>query len=360
MLQACQPTKRCLAGWAHILPALLLLLNTTTMAQDNNRDDVYVTGMFNWIHSTGDAELAFAFYRQVFGMALAHSTFAGAAAANTPPPAIRPEAQAGSDDLVWDLTNTHGSRFRTVFIEAENLSYGLELSEFFDIARSNRPANPWDPGSTVLILGVRDLDDIVTRLRAFGAPVVSRGGVPATHDDGRSILVRDPDGYLVEVRQAPDEAIAAAGEGAVINSMIRISVTDMAQTLAFYEDMLGFRVDSTRQVQGDALAVFGLVEGAATETRATIRGTDISVMFTQYSLPADVPVHAYDWALQDVGSPQFQLAVRNLDALLAETSARGYDFLSVDNKPIPRAFGRFVFVKDPDTVLVEFVEPAGE
>jgi len=352
-MKSCNNTSRCMARMGYIVPALLLLITTTTQAQD----EVYATGMYNWIHSTGDAEQAFAFYHQVFGIELAHSTFAGAAAANSPPPAIRPEAQAGSDDLVWDLTNTHGSRFRTVFMEADNLSYGLELSEFFDISRANRPANPWDPGSSALILAVRDLDDIVTRLRAFGAPVVSLDGVPAASAAGRSILVRDPDGYLIEVRQASDEDIAGAGEGAVINSIIRINVSDMAQTLAFYQDMLGFRVDSTRQAQGIELAVFGLNEGSVTETLATIRGTDINVLFTEYSLPADVPVYAYDWALQDVGSPQFQLEVKNLDALLTETSARGYDFLSVDNKPIPRAFGRFVFAKDPDTVLVEFVEP---
>ena len=36
-------------------------------------------------------------------------------------------------------------------------------------APTARP-NPWDPGSSAIILGVRDLDDIVNRLRAFGAP----------------------------------------------------------------------------------------------------------------------------------------------------------------------------------------------
>ena len=59
-------------------------------------------------------------------------------------------AEAGSDPLVWDLTNTHGSRFRTVFMRAANTPFGLELSEFFDIPRGERPANPWDPGASRL------------------------------------------------------------------------------------------------------------------------------------------------------------------------------------------------------------------
>jgi hypothetical protein len=81
-----------------------------------------VRGIFNWIHSTGDAERAFAFYHDVFGVELSRSPFAGSATAAPEP--IRPAAQAGSDPLVWDLTNTHGSRFRTVFMRASNTPFG--------------------------------------------------------------------------------------------------------------------------------------------------------------------------------------------------------------------------------------------
>ena len=111
-----------------------------------------VRGIFNWIHSTGDAERAFAFYHDAFGIELARSPFAGSAPAAPEP--IRPAAQAGSDPLVWDLTNTHGSRFRTVFMRAPNTPFGLELSEFFDIARSDRAPNPWDPGASTLVFTV--------------------------------------------------------------------------------------------------------------------------------------------------------------------------------------------------------------
>jgi hypothetical protein len=36
-----------------------------------------IRGICNWIHSTGDAERAFAFYHDVFGIELARSPFAG-------------------------------------------------------------------------------------------------------------------------------------------------------------------------------------------------------------------------------------------------------------------------------------------
>src|SRR6187455_2367746 len=150
-----------------------------------------VRGLYNWIHSTGDAERNFSFYREVFGIELARSPFAGSTA-NVNPEPIRPVSQAGSDALVWDLTNTHGSRFRTVFMRAANTPFGLELSEFFDVPRSERPANPWDPGASKLIFTVRDLDAVVARLTTRLTPVVTIGSVALDTPNGRAILVRDP------------------------------------------------------------------------------------------------------------------------------------------------------------------------
>jgi catechol 2,3-dioxygenase-like lactoylglutathione lyase family enzyme len=66
----------------------------------------------------------------------------------------------------------------------------------------------------------------------------------------------------------------------------------------------------------------------------------------------------FEWRVQDVGAPQFQLEVAGLDALLERTARAGYRFLSVGGEPIQRPFGRFVFAIDPDGILVEFVEPS--
>src|SRR5688572_22830835 len=88
----------------------------------------YVQGLYNWIYSTGDAERSFRFLHDVFGIELAPHTFAGGAR----PEGILPADKARSDALIWDLTNTHGSRARTVFMSLPNARFGLELSEFFD------------------------------------------------------------------------------------------------------------------------------------------------------------------------------------------------------------------------------------
>ena len=316
-----------------------------------------VHGIFNWIHGTGDAERAFAFYHDVFGIELARSPFAGSGPAAPEP--IRPAAQAGSDPLVWDLTNTHGSRFRTVFMRAANAPFGLELSEFFDIARSDRAPNPWDPGASTLIFSVRDLDAVANRLKARGAPVVTLGGAPVTTPSGRAMLVRDPDGCLIEVRQATAASVSqASAPGDVIETSIGITVASRERAREFYETLLGFTVKSTRTAGAAELRLRGLSGGKLTETAITVPGTAVSIVLSEFTLPTGTPAKPFDWKLQDVGSPQFQLEVSSLDALIDRTKKAGYRFLSVGAKPIQRAFGRFVFAIDPDAILVEFVERA--
>jgi len=77
--------------------------------------------------------------------------------------------------------------------------------------------------------------------------------------------------------------------------------------------------------------------------------------------PDDAPTaKPFQWRIQDVGAPQFQLQVSGLDVLLEQTRSAGFRFLSVGGKPIRRPFGRFVFAIDPDNILVEFAEPAAE
>jgi hypothetical protein len=106
-------------------------------------------------------------YHEIFGVELAPSPFAGVTA-GTPPDPIRPASQ---DPLRSDLTNMHGPRFRTVSMRAPNTPFGVELSEFIDIARSYLALNPWDPVAATLILSVRDLDAVAGRLKDRSAPL---------------------------------------------------------------------------------------------------------------------------------------------------------------------------------------------
>jgi catechol 2,3-dioxygenase-like lactoylglutathione lyase family enzyme len=315
-----------------------------------------VHGLYNWVHSTADAERAFAFYRDVLGLEFAASPFVPNAAA---PEGIRPWSAVVADELIWNLTDTRGSRARTVFMRASNTPFGLELSEFIEIPRAERAANPYDPGASRLVFSVRDLDAIATKLAARGAPIVTRGAAPVTVRGRPALLARDPDGYLVELWQASASEIANADSpGDIVATAIGLTVEDTERALELYRGVLGFTVRETRHGDGGELALNGLGAGRLEQTVTVIPGTAIEVVFAEFVLPAGITAEPFSWRIQDVGSPQFQLEVRGLDALVERTLEAGYRSLSIGARPIQRPFGRFVFVLDADGILVEYAEPA--
>ena len=318
------------------------------------------TGIFNWIHSTADLDRGYAFYHDVFRLEMVNPPF-GAIPGAPPPNTIRTRPEAIADPVIGELTNTGGARFRNVFMRLPNAPFGLELSEFNDIeARTVRP-NLWDPGATTLILEVRDIDAVLTAIRKAGAPIVTLSSEPVNigtaRERRRSILVRDPDGYLIQVLQATTDSLRQAdGNDAVIGAAIGLSVSNLQQERAFYSDILGFAVDSTGAFKSDkaALDLIGLRKGRFRLSAAYVPGTRARVEFYEFKDVSGSPVRL---RIQDPGAPQLQLRVRELDQLIGRVQAAGYTFVSIGAKPIQRAFGRFVFALDPNGVLVEFVEP---
>ena len=101
-------------GFCQLILSLLMLGCCSSNAQTaaTNTTEPEVHGLYNWIHTTAKGELAFPFYRDMFGMELVGSPFGGPAPADAPPPQIRPASEARSDELIWHLTDSAGSRFR--------------------------------------------------------------------------------------------------------------------------------------------------------------------------------------------------------------------------------------------------------
>jgi catechol 2,3-dioxygenase-like lactoylglutathione lyase family enzyme len=308
-----------------------------------------VTGLFHWIHSTADVDRGWQFYHSVFGMELESSPFGGNTGAAPSPP--RPRAEASADPIIWDLTNTYGSHFRNAFMTIPGVHFGHELSEFSGIEQKAIRANLWDPGATMLILNVDRLDASLDALKKAGGEIVSGEGKPVSLDGTRAVIARDPDGYLLELIESPTPGAA-----------IGVTVANVEQTRRFYEDLLGFKINSPTRFENQALKLVGLSGGEYRVSSALIPGTSIRIEFFEFRKVAGpagerIAPHPVRYRMQDPGAPQFQFRVHDLDRLLEESKRRGVPFVSVGRKPIERAFGRFVFVTDPDGVLVEFVHP---
>src|SRR5204862_734807 len=205
------------------------------------------------VDSTPAADRAFAFYRDVPGLTLAASPFVPHAQA---PEGIRAWSAVTADELIWNLTDTRGSRARTVFMRAPNTPFGLELSEFIEIPREQRAASPWDPGASRLIFRVRDLDQVLAR--AGRAPIVTTGAKPLLVRGRRAVLVRDPDGYLVALQQASEAETRAAQPGQIVSTAIGLTVEDARRALELYRGLLGFPVRETWAADAAELALNGL------------------------------------------------------------------------------------------------------
>jgi catechol 2,3-dioxygenase-like lactoylglutathione lyase family enzyme len=319
-----------------------------------------VTGIYNWIHSTADADRGFAFYHDVFGIELVNSPF-GSLPADAPPGKIRPRAEAVKDEIVGDLTDTHGARFRNVFMKLPSTAFGFELSEFNDIPQRTIVPNFWDSGATTLILWVRDIDAVFTAIQKAKASVVTLSGKPLRMKDGqlasRSVIVRDPDGYLIQVVQAAPEQIAkASGTSPVVEAGMGVTVADLEKAKRFYSGLLGFGIGSDKTFTHDkaVLDLVGLRHGEFRKSLAKIPGTSARVEFYEFR---DVFAKSIRWKIQDPGAPQFQFQVKELEPLIDATKAAGFSFVSLGAKPIKRAAGRFIFTQDADGVLVEYMHP---
>src|SRR5207249_2659146 len=111
-----------------------------------------------------------------------------------------------------------------------------------------------------------------------GAPVVTLGGAPVTTQGGRAMLVRDPDGCLIEVRQAPPASISqSTAPGDVIETSIGMTVASRERAREFYQTLLGFTVIATRTAGAADLRLRGLSRGALTETAMTVPGTPVRI-----------------------------------------------------------------------------------
>lgn len=320
-----------------------------------------VSGIFNWIHSTADLDRGYAFYHAVFGLEMTNPQF-GAIPGAPPPNTIRKRSEALTDPIIGQLTNTGSARFRNVFLRLPNAPFGLELSEFNDIESRTLLPSFWDPGATTLILEVRDINAVLSSIHKSGAAIVTSSARPVeigtTRERARSILVRDPDGYLIQVIQATPESLKRApGIDTVVGAAIGVTVSDLDKERAFYSGLLGFDIHGAADFRSDkaVLDLIGLHKGRLRLSVAYIPGTQARVEFYQFREVSGSPVRL---RIQDPGAPQLQLRVRELDSLIQRVKGAGYDFVSVGAKPIQRAFGRFVFALDPNGVLVEFVEPS--
>jgi catechol 2,3-dioxygenase-like lactoylglutathione lyase family enzyme len=179
-----------------------------------------VVGVGGFSHIVANVERSVAFYRDVLGLEMPN-----------PPRAF--------DSTPWiiDMGNTPGAQSRPAILHIPGSKLGVELIDYKDIDRKPAHPNFQDPGAASLILTVRDIDPLMTKLKEAHAHINSKGGEPATivgpnGSRGRVVFVQDPDGFFIEISQRdPAPATTAPASSNITGGAFEIIVADLDQTL---------------------------------------------------------------------------------------------------------------------------------
>jgi catechol 2,3-dioxygenase-like lactoylglutathione lyase family enzyme len=139
-----------------------------------------------------------------------------------------------------------------------------------------------------------------------------------------------------------------------------ITVSALDRSLAFWRDVLGFELSHRAHHTGDLAAEVTGVSGAEIRL-AVLKGYGHKIELLQYDAPSDRK--RVDIRPCDVGSVHVALLVDDLDALLSRIRESGW---KPAGRPQPLQSGpnagkRVVYVRDPDGVTIELMQPpAGE
>ncbi|MCU1338949.1 MAG: hypothetical protein JWO19_4530, partial [Bryobacterales bacterium] len=211
-------------------------------------------------------------------------------------------------------------------------------------------ARPTDPGAAVLILRMRDLDPVLAAVKKAGAPIVTRSGGAIKNGNGRSVMFRDPDGFLIEV----DEIETSTN---VPGAAMGIAVSDMAATLKFYRDLLGFELSGQMEFASDKtrMDLIGAPAGGRyRQTAGTVPGTNARIEFYEFKGVERTPFHL---RVPDPGCPALALRVSDLDGLLKRLKAAGVKVVSAGGEPAQFSPTiRNIFVEDPDGFKIELFQ----
>lgn len=119
------------------------------------------------------------------------------------------DAQVGTTydgaKLLMDTAGTPGAEFRRGTARIPGASVNMAFLEFRNIDRKKLATRTQDPGTPILQLRSRDIDGLTNAWKAAGGEVVSTGGVPVSMGNNKLVLLRDPNGVMVEVLPAPPQ-----------------------------------------------------------------------------------------------------------------------------------------------------------
>ena len=293
------------------------------------------------IHAVEDLDTTLAFYRDVFGLQGTPQDF--------PNPAVP------------QLTNAPGVTLRLSMMRLPG-SMLFELTHFKGLERKPARAAYTDPGAASIVLYVRDIDQAVANAKKADAPIVTTGGAPVeiatARGKARSIIMRDPDGFFVQVVQ--ETPAPGAPEGNVHRVSLAYTMESAESTAKFYNGLMGLDLTSSLKFSKDPaeLKLVGAPEG--TEFRkltGLLPGPPAYLEFTEFR---GVPRTKFHLRVRDPGAPAMAIQVINLNGMVERMKAAGTNLISANGQIVDFGNGTHnIFVEDPNGMNIELFERSG-
>jgi catechol 2,3-dioxygenase-like lactoylglutathione lyase family enzyme len=275
-------------------------------------------------------------------------------------------AELGEDDDVYKST----SRVALLPIPGTAAAPGgpemtIEAIEIKGI--KSRPYHPAlrDPGASYLKIMVRDLDKTLALLKSERATVVTAGGEPVTLSSWpgvagkvRAVMLRDTDGYPVELMQpTPAPQSTAPADSKVLGARVAIVVDNLETSCKFYQDLTGPELKfwvTPQPLDDRTYTQLTGMSGPFRLAQAMVPGSPVVLELIEYQKHN----HAFKRGfIQDPGTAHFLFMVKDDDAIAARVHAIKAHTLSKSNEPVfisPTV--RSFFVPDPQGFWLEFMD----
>jgi catechol 2,3-dioxygenase-like lactoylglutathione lyase family enzyme len=297
------------------------------------------------IHAVDDLDTTLAFYRDVFG--------------------LNGTAQDFANPAVPLLTNAPGVTLRLSMLSLPG-AMRFELTHFKGLERKPAQAKYTDPGAASIVFYVRDIDGALANAKKAKATIVTAGGSPVeittAKGNARSVMLRDPDGFFVQLIQ--ETPAAGAPEGNVHRVSLAYTMENADATKAFYTGKLGIELTGSAAYSKDPAMLQLIGAPAGTEFRqlsGLIPGPPASVQFTEFR---GVPRTKLVMRVRDPGAPALCIQVNELAPTIAQMKSSGVPIISVNGEIVDFGGGTHtIFVQDPNGMNLEVFErnpPAGK
>jgi len=297
-----------------------------------------VVGSGNFSPIVQDLERSLAFYSDLVG-------------------AMPPATPAWSEDpVLLNFLGVPGAQLRFANVRIPGSAMQVEIVEFKNIDRKATQPRLQDPGATRLILIVRDVNALITRLKAKGVPIVTAGGAPVTINapKGKALaaMIKDPDGFFVELLQPetiPETTVPATSN--VVDAAFGLTISNMDQTVRLYRDVLGF-MPAASPTDKAIPGLMGVGGGEAVVNWAVIPGSRVLAEFVEFRGGPNRTPHTP--RIQDQGATRLQLRVANVDAAVNALKAAGGTVITTggDGGPIDMRGLRVALVREPNNLFL--------